>query len=148
MQTQTDTTRTSLPDSAKVGVLVASVCVGVAWFLLVVWLLLMLFIFVGVLSGRLPVQMCVSTSTIRIFLGCVALFVFCGYTYLIFALRLHRPHCGFRFLKNPKGLGPVGFVYHTNCPRKPGLNPWAVQIGRFLTSRKILCISCGEEIFE
>jgi hypothetical protein len=145
---QSDAARTWSPGSAKLAVSLATVCIGVAWFLLAILLLVMVVIFAGVLSGKLPTQMCVSTATIHIFLGCVALFIFCGYTYLIFALRLRCPHCGFKFLKNPKGLGPFGFVYHPNCSRKPGLNPWAVQIGRFLVSRKIRCISCGEEVFE
>lgn len=145
---QSDTTHAWSPSSAKLAVSVATVCIGISWFLLAILLLLMVVILVGVLSGQLPTQMCVTPVTIHIFGGCVAVFIFCGYAYLIFALRLRCPHCGFKFLKNPKGLGPVGFVYHPNCTRKPGLNPWAVQIGRFLASRKIRCINCGEEVFE
>jgi hypothetical protein len=144
---QSDTTRAWSPRSAKLAVSLATACVGVSWFLLAVLLLLMVVVFVGVLSGILPTQMCVSTATLHLFLGCMALFVCCGSVNLVVALRLHCPHCGFKFLKNPKGLGPVGFVYHPNCPRKPGLNPWAVQIGRFLATGKIRCINCGEEVF-
>lgn len=145
---QSDTTRARSPSSTKLAVSLATTCVGVAWSLLAIFLILMVVMLVGVMSGQLPTQMCVPPSTIHVFLGCLAVFLFCGYTYVILALRLCCPHCGFKFLKNPKGLGPVGFVYHPNCPRKPCLNPWAVQIGRFLASRKIRCINCGEEVFE
>ena len=145
---QSDTTRVWSPSSAKLAVSLATACVGASWFLLAICLVLMVVVFVGVLSGILPTQVYVSPATLHIFLGCVALFLFCGSVNLVVALRFRCPHCGFKFLKNPKGFGPVGFVYHPNCPRKPGLNPWAVQIGRFLASRKIRCINCGQEIFE
>jgi DNA-directed RNA polymerase subunit RPC12/RpoP len=86
--------------------------------------------------------------TVRVFLVCAGILISCGYTYLFIALSLRCPHCGFKFLKNPKGLGPTGFVYHASCPKKAGLNPWAIQIGRFLAVRKIRCINCGQEVFQ
>jgi DNA-directed RNA polymerase subunit RPC12/RpoP len=86
--------------------------------------------------------------TNRLFLVCVGVFIFCGYAYLFIALKVRCPQCGFKFLKNPKGLGPTGFVYHLSCPKKTGLNPWAVQIGRFLAIHRIRCINCGQEVFE
>jgi hypothetical protein len=135
------------PSSAKLAVLVAAGSIGISWFLLAIWLLIMVAVLLGVLSGILPTQMPVSLVTVRIFLGVVALFICCGFIYLIFAFRICCPPCGFKFLKNPKGLGPTGFVYHPSCARKPGLNPWGVQVGRFLATQKIRCINCGEEVF-
>jgi DNA-directed RNA polymerase subunit RPC12/RpoP len=139
--------RESSPSSAKLAVLVAAGSIGISWFLLAIWLFFMAANLLGVLSGILPTQMPVSLVTVRLFLGTVGLFIFCSFIYLIFAFRIRCPHCGFRFLKNPKGLGPTGFVYHPSCPRKRGINPWAVQVGRFLATQKIRCINCGEEVF-
>src|SRR5271154_6542671 len=113
-----NTTHAWSPSSAKLAVTFAAGCMGILWFLLAIWLLIMVVILLGVLSGYLPTHVSVSLVTMHIFLGCVGLFICCGSIYLVFALRLRCPNCGFKFLKNPKGLGPVGFVYHPNCARK------------------------------
>lgn len=68
--------------------------------------------------------------------------------YLVIALRTRCPHCGFKFLKNPKAFGPANFQYHPDCSRGLGINPWGYQIMRLLRTRRIKCINCGREIFE
>src|SRR5882672_8773044 len=98
-----DTTRAWSSSSTKLAVLVTAGSIGVSWFILAIWLLMMVAILLGVLSGILPTQLPVSLVTVRIFLGAVGLFICCGFIYLIFAFRIRCPHCGFKFLKNPKG---------------------------------------------
>jgi len=64
-------------------------------------------------------------------------FICLRFIYLILAFRIRCPHCGFKFLKNPKGLGPVGFLSTTlTVLGSPVFNPWAVQIGRFLALKR------------
>jgi DNA-directed RNA polymerase subunit RPC12/RpoP len=138
----------SLTIPNKFTVSLAALGVGIGWLFMAVFALGFVTVTAAVVVGVLPMRFSVSTLTIRVFLMCVGVFISCSYTYLFIALRLRCPHCGFKFLKNPKGLGPTGFVYHPNCPRKRGLNPWAVQIGRFLTMHRIRCINCGQEVFD
>jgi hypothetical protein len=133
---------------SKVAVALAAVGVGIIWLFVALMMLSFILISAAVVSGLLPVVFSVPPFTIHIFLMCVAVVIFCGSTYLFIAFTSHCPHCGFKFLKNPKGLGPTGFVYHRSCPRRRGLNPWAVQIGRFLAIHKIRCINCGQEVIE
>ena len=133
---------------SKVVVALAAVGVGMGWLFMALLLVGFVVISAAVMVGLLPVRFSVSPMTIRVFFVCVGAFISCSYTYLFIALRLRCPHCGFKFLKNPKGLGPTGFVYHPSCPKKPGVNPRAVQIGRFLAIHRIRCINCGQEVFE
>jgi len=70
-----------------------------------------------------------------------------GIGYFILALLIRCPHCDYKFLKNPKGFGPVNFHYHENCPKIRFFNPWAYQVGRCFATGQIRCINCGEEIF-
>jgi len=132
----------------KLAVSVAAICVGVAWFLLFVFALLFVLVTGAVILGLLPSHIPMTRSMTYVILTIFGFFAPCGYTYIIIALRIRCPRCGYKFLKNPKGLGPTGFTYHPSCPRKFGLNPWAIQIGRFLSIHKIRCINCGEELFD
>jgi DNA-directed RNA polymerase subunit RPC12/RpoP len=133
---------------SKLTVWLAALGVGIGWFFMVVMMLVFVSASVGVAAGKLPMRFSVSPLIARSFLACVGFFISCSFIYLLIALKLRCPHCAFKFLKNPKGLGPTGFVYHASCPKKAGLNPWAVQIGRFLAIHKIRCINCGREVFE
>jgi len=65
--------------------------------------------------------------------------------YLFIALTQKCPSCGFSFLKNPKGLGPTGLVYHSSCKKIRGFNPWSYQIYKAATTGNIRCVSCGVE---
>ena len=75
---QSDSTRAWSPNSAKFAFSLATASIRIAWLLLATWLVLMVVVFAGVFSGKLPTQTRMSTMTIHMFLGCVALFAFCG----------------------------------------------------------------------
>jgi hypothetical protein len=98
----------------------AAVCVGMDWFLLATFTLLFVLVLVAVMFGLLPMHISVSRLTAHVFLVCLACFVLFGFIYLVAALSLTCPYCGFKFLKNPKGMGPAGFVYHQDCPKRAG----------------------------
>lgn len=132
---------------SKLAVWVAAVCIGIGWLLIAIFIFVFILVSGGVVSGRLPMQISLSPLTMRVFLTCVGIFLLAGFGWVSIALSLRCPHCGFKFLKNPKGMGPAEFVYHADCPTRAGINPWAIQIGRFLTSGKIRCIGCGREVF-
>jgi hypothetical protein len=123
----------------------AAVCVGMDWFLLATFTLFFVLVRGAVMFGLLPMHISVSRLPAHVFLACVACFVLFGFVYLVAALSLTGPHCGFKFLKNPKGMGPAGFVYHQDCPKRTGRSPWAIQIGRFLASGKIRCVTAAEK---
>src|SRR5260221_9791137 len=133
---------------SKLTVSLAAVGVGIAWLFMAVLALMFVMVTAAVVSGILPMRISVSPLTNRLVLACFGVFISCGYTYLFIALKVRCPHCNFKFLKNPKGLGPTGFVYPPSYPKKPGLKPSAVQVGRFLAIHKIRCINCGQEVFE
>jgi hypothetical protein len=119
--------------------MVASSSVAVAWLLV---LTLLVFIIFGAITNLQPGA--VLLPALLIWLGFLAVLAL---TYLSISLRIRCPRCGYKFLKNPKGLGPMNFVYHPTLPKLPGINRWAYQIGRFLGTRRMRCISCGEELF-
>jgi len=107
------------------------------------WLSILLF-FVALALGLSGAKQIAGVLVLSIF---PMLFIG-GIGYLIPAVLLRCSHCGYKFLKNPKGLGPTDFAYSANCPRLPGINPWAYQIGRCLATGQIKCIHCGEEVFD
>ena len=132
---------------SKLAVSVAAVCLGLQWSYIAVTMLIFAGGTAAVVAGMLPMQVSVSPLTLHIFVISLALFMVCGAIALVTAYRLRCPHCGYNFLKNPKGLGPAGFIYNPNCPKRKGINPWAIQVCRFLVRQKIRCIKCGEEVF-
>jgi hypothetical protein len=138
----------SLKTPSKVAVTFAALGVGIGWLFMAAVLLSFILIFAAVVGGVLPKHVSVPPFAIQLILICFGIFISCSSIYLFIALSLHCPHCGFKFVKNPKGLGPTGFVYHPNCPKKRGFNPWAVQICRFLAVHRIRCVNCGEEVFK
>jgi hypothetical protein len=131
----------------KTVVLVATVCVGITWLFMLSLLLLLIALVIGLVFG-MPNQITISRRTGHLILAAFGLFIFVGIVYFALALSVRCPRCGHSFLKNPKGLGPSGFIYNAQCPRLRGVGPWAYQIGRFLGTRKICCIKCGEEVFD
>jgi hypothetical protein len=133
------------PSKTLVGT--AASCVVVCWFLIVLLWLAFLSVIVAAVFRWLPWSFHIGRTGMHAIFGLFGLFLSCGVAWIAIALILHCPHCNHKFRKNPKGRGPAGFVYYANCRRKPGFNPWAVQIVRFHLSRKILCVKCGEEVF-
>jgi hypothetical protein len=120
--------------------------VAICWSVMLSGLLVLVGAAIGMAFG-MPSTTPVSTGGLVALFGGFTLLLIAAVIYLILALRIGCPSCGCKFLKNPSGFGPVGFVYHPSCPRLPGLNPWAYQIGRFLGTRQMRCIHCGEELF-
>ena len=132
---------------SKLVVSIAAICVGVGWLIICAIILVFAFVTTALILGLLPSRIQITQHASYGFLAIFGLFIACGLSYVTIALTIRCPLCGYKFLKNPKGLGPTSFVYHPSCPRKRGLNPWAIQIGRFLLVRKMRCINCGEELF-
>jgi DNA-directed RNA polymerase subunit RPC12/RpoP len=108
------------------------------------WLQVLLIIPFVILAASINMRVSLLIDIIFTFAGVL---YFCGIIYFVSALRLRCPHCGYKFLKNPKGFGPAKFVYHPSCPRGHGINPWGRQIIRCVGIGEIRCINCGEEIF-
>src|SRR5215475_8642213 len=133
--------------SSKSLALIGALCAATGWFLLVVFCITFLAVLIAVLFGWLSMSLNIGKTGRDIVFGWFALFILSGVGYVGIALSLHCPHCDHKFLRNPKGLGPAGFIYHPGLPRRRGFNPWAIQVVRFLKTRKISCINCGEEIF-
>jgi DNA-directed RNA polymerase subunit RPC12/RpoP len=125
----------------------AAYSVGFGWLFILSGLVLALGATIGLAFG-MPSRVPISSQTERQFLWVVGVFVLSSFLYLALALSVRCPHCGFQFLKNPRGLGPIGFVYHSSCKSIQGFNPWAYQIGRFIARGRIRCIKCGEEVFD
>ncbi len=121
---------------------------ALVWSLLVLLWLTFLTVTIAVVFRWLPSRLHIGSVGADVLLVFFALLIGCGGVWIGIAFSLRCPHCEFKFLKNPKGLGPANFVYHPNCPGKRGVNGWAVQVYRFLTSGKMRCVKCGEEIFE
>ena len=148
---------TRQPSTSKVPVWFVAACVSFGYLLLLVGLVAMVAAIVGIMFFRMPRILQVSARTVHLLLGVFALFlvsfVLLAVAYLLVALQVRCPHCGFQFLKNPESLGPNGFVYHPTCPWFPSKNRWfclspgTYQIGRFLRTGRIRCIKCGEEVF-
>jgi hypothetical protein len=128
-------------------VAIAAICVAVLWLIVAVLIEAFLTVTIMAILGWLPWHINLGRTGGRALISLFVLFFLCGALWIAMALSLHCPHCGFKFLKNPKSLGPTGFVYHPNRSGQRGFNGWAVQIFRFLTSGKMSCINCGEEIF-
>jgi hypothetical protein len=92
----------------------------------------------------------VSVLTGLIFVGGFALFV-------VFLFRARCPNCNWTLLRNPKGMGPSNFKTASSCPSGSqhffGLscfpsyrvNPWAVQLLRIKTERRVTCLRCGRD---
>ncbi len=131
---------------SKTAVLIACLCVLVGWALFVLMLFFMLGLF-NALAAGMPSRTPISNAGLATILGIGGLLSLCSLTYFVLALSLRCPHCTYQFLKNPKGFGSTGFSYHPSCPRIRGFNPWSYQITRFLRSRRMRCIKCGEELF-
>ena len=132
---------------SKPAVLVASICVAIAWSIMLGVLLSLFGICIGLACG-MPSKASLPKGGDIVLFGGYALLILSGLVYLIIALCLRCPFCGYKFLKNPKGLGPGNFSYHPSCPKLPGLNRWAYQVARFLGTGQMRCIKCGEELFK
>src|ERR1700722_9790431 len=104
----------------------------------VIWLQVLLIIPFAVLAASINMRVSLLINIIFTFTG--ALFFF-GAIFVVAVYTLRCPHCGFKFFKNPKGMGPAKFVYHPNCPRGYGINPWGHQIWRCATTGQIRCIN-------
>jgi DNA-directed RNA polymerase subunit RPC12/RpoP len=128
-------------------VAVASICIAISWVQVLLSMLAFVVVTVCVAVGLLPTQIVIGQSGRTFLVSFFGLFMICGAVWIALAFSLSCPHCGFKFLKNPKGLGPTKFQYHANCSSKYRLNGWAVQIINFLTTGRIRCINCGDEIF-
>jgi DNA-directed RNA polymerase subunit RPC12/RpoP len=126
----------------------AAMCVALMWLFMLTMLLMLFGMCIGLALGLLPRKVTISRHSAHMILESARLFICLGMIYLALALSLRCPHCGFQFLKNPKGMRPSGFTYNEDCPRLRGVSPWAYQIGRLLATRQFRCIKCGQEVFE
>jgi len=133
---------------SRLAVLLATSGVAILWSMCVLGVIGALGVAIAVLFGVMPNETPVTTTGRHAIFSVAGLLLVSGYSYFIIALRLRCPSCGFQFLRNPKGMGPANFVYHPNCPRTPYGSPWALQMVRYLRTRRIRCIQCGEETFE
>lgn len=131
---------------SKMLVLIAAISVAFIWSVTLLTLLFAIGVLIGLTAG-MPGRIPMASAEMGFIFGPCGLLLVTGVVYVVIALKLRCPACGYKFLKNPKGLGPTGFVYHPECPRLPGINPWAYQIGRFLGTSRIRCINCGDEVF-
>ena len=128
-------------------VALAAICIAISWILVILFLLAFIAVTICVAAGLLPTRINIGHSGQNFLAAFFATFFICGAIWISLAFSLSCPHCGFKFLKNPKGLGPTKFQYHPNSAGKHGMNGWAVQVVSFLTTGRIRCIKCGEEIF-
>ena len=92
----------------------------------------------------------VAVLSALVFLGA------CG-TLIVLTFHVRCPSCGWALLRNPKGVGPTGFVAHSACPRGTlhyfgmhflpvyRISPWTVQMLRVRTEKRIICLQCGSD---
>ena len=135
-----------LSQGEKALVWVSAASVGICWLFMLLLLVIVVAETVGLASGITPPTIRFSRSAGFLILAAFGMFIVLGLVYLVTASSVRCPKCGLRFLRNPKGLGPAGFSYNDRCPRLPGVNPWAYQMGRLLCTGSIKCIGCGEEV--
>ena len=132
----------------KALVWVFALSVGYIWVLVFAILLVSVGATIGMTFFHMPSVVSISQRTNHFLLASIIVMIIPGFFAVGLAFCVRCPHCHHLFLKNPKGVGSTGFVYHENCSSWPGINPWAFQVGRFLIKQKIRCINCGEEVFE
>jgi DNA-directed RNA polymerase subunit RPC12/RpoP len=133
---------------SKALVTIAALCVAAIWaFVALVWLTILTLVIMA-MFGWLPWRPHLGLTALRTILSFFALVVLCGGTWLTIAFNVRCSHCDFKFLKNPKGLGPANFIYHPNCQGNGKINGWTLQVYRFLTTGKMRCVKCGQELFE
>ena len=124
----------------------SAVSVGIIWVFMLLLLVILITGMVGLAARVIPHTIRISRSAGFLILAAFGMFVVPGLTHFVTALSVRCPNCGLKFLRNPKGLGPARFSYNAQCPRLPGVNPWAYQMGRFLCTGSIKCIGCGAEV--
>ena len=125
---------------------VSAVSVGIMWLFMALWLAALMAAMVGLVAGTMPSTIHIPRVGGRLIFVAFGMFMALGLVYLVTALSVRCPNCELKFLKNPRGLGPAGFSYNAQCPRLPGINPWAYQMGRFLCTGSMKCIGCGQEV--
>ena len=110
-------------------VALAAICIAISWILVILFLLAFIAVTICVAAGLLPTRINIGHSGQNFLAAFFATFFICGAIWISLAFSLSCPHCGFKFLKNPKGLGPTKFQYHPNSAGKHGINGWAVWCG-------------------
>ncbi len=84
------------------------------------------------------------SHSFSIIVGAFIAIILGGALYVICQGRVSCDICGWKILRNPKGMGPVGHRAHPNCERITGLSAWGTQIIRYPFTKSFRCINCGE----